>query len=714
MLNFYEVKNAYIVIVYHREIEHHRFCTMHHIIQHYLLPFGAAVFLLNGSAAAMSPAVTDVTPPNPATAAAEEPNFQTDFGGIEDVVELSLTDLLNLNIAVASASARTVRNSPGIVSVLSRDELLHSGARDLIDALRLIPGLSFNVDVQGSVGISVRGMWAQEGKVLVLLDGVRLNEAHYSTFTFGHHIAVDQIERIEVIRGPGSVLYGGFAELAVINIVTRSGAALSGGEAYLRGGSFENEFGYVGVGVEYGQQITSYDLEYSFALASGYANMDDGLYRDYFGGSFAAGEDLYRRPLLLNLGLRYGDISSRLVYDDFTMGDRDGYDAVITEGVIPTRFLTLGWNTQVVLSLGDRATLTPSFKLNHQKPWQGDNDIASSQNNADLFHYVVVSNRATLGLRSTLKLHDALNLLLGSEYYVDKAHDPGKAGRFPAGDDLTMHDMAAFAQLESQWRWLTFDAGGRYEWHSEAGAEFVPRGALTAVYDNFHAKLLASQAFRTPSILNVALNPTVRAEKTSVFEVEVGYRLTPDLLLTANAFELWIDDPIVYFYDEETDEEGYSNENRTGTRGVETELRLKRRRGYGVVNYSFARPRPDQGVATYAVAGLDNYLLGQSKHKVAAHGSVTLWRDLSFNPSAVFFSRQAAFADDVSQAFRDEIVLLNFNLRYDDLYIDGLALDGGIYNLLNADSRFVQPYNGLHAPLNDRSRQYQLRVAYRF
>lgn len=123
---------------------------------------------------------------------------------VEDVSELSLDDLLNAEVSVASTTKRSIRRSSAIVTLVSREQILNSGARDLVDVLRMVPGFDFHLDVQGSIGMSVRGNWAQEGKVLVLLDGIALSDLQYSTVQYAFRVPVEQIERIEIIRGPGS------------------------------------------------------------------------------------------------------------------------------------------------------------------------------------------------------------------------------------------------------------------------------------------------------------------------------------------------------------------------------------------------------------------------------------------------------------------------------------------------------------------------------
>ena len=146
--------------------------------------------------------------------------------------ELSIDEmLLYTQTSVAARKPQTTRDAPGIVTIVTREEIQGSGARDLIDVLRLVPGFFLALDVQGVVGFGMRGNFAHEGKILLLVDGLEMNEIDYSTMPLGHHFPVEHIQRVEIIRGPGSAIYGGYAELAVVNVVTRTGEELKGASA---------------------------------------------------------------------------------------------------------------------------------------------------------------------------------------------------------------------------------------------------------------------------------------------------------------------------------------------------------------------------------------------------------------------------------------------------------------------------------------------------
>jgi outer membrane receptor for ferrienterochelin and colicin len=154
----------------------------------------------------------------------------------QDISELSLEGLLNTATSLATAKPLTYRENPAVISIITEEEIQKSGARDLIDLLRQVPGFEFGSDVWGTIGPGFRGLWAYEGKMLVLLDGHPLVERLYTSVPLGNRVSLDQIRRIEILRGPGSAMYGREAELAVINIITRIGDELEGGEAAYRSG----------------------------------------------------------------------------------------------------------------------------------------------------------------------------------------------------------------------------------------------------------------------------------------------------------------------------------------------------------------------------------------------------------------------------------------------------------------------------------------------
>ena len=115
-----------------------------------------------------------------------------------NIDNLSLEDLINMKTSVASKTLTTTREAAGSVTVITKDEIKQLGARDLIDVLMMVPGFNFASDVDGVVGLAVRGSWASEGKFSLIIDGQEMNDILYSGVPFGNHFPIDQIGRAHV------------------------------------------------------------------------------------------------------------------------------------------------------------------------------------------------------------------------------------------------------------------------------------------------------------------------------------------------------------------------------------------------------------------------------------------------------------------------------------------------------------------------------------
>lgn len=146
-------------------------------------------------------------------------------------------DLLSVLGDVSALATKTRLNAdyvPGILSILYGDELIALGARTVWEALELVPGVQIDRNNNGGLRVAIRGFQHSNGNVKLLLNSVAMNNAFggYSNILY---IPIEQVERIEVIRGPGSAVHGEFAFAGVINVITRQNE----NRAYVEAGSGE-------------------------------------------------------------------------------------------------------------------------------------------------------------------------------------------------------------------------------------------------------------------------------------------------------------------------------------------------------------------------------------------------------------------------------------------------------------------------------------------
>jgi len=164
-----------------------------------------------------------------------------------DLTHLSLEELMNVEVTSVSRRAEKLSVAPAAISVITADELRRSGATSIPEALRLVPGMEVaRVDAH-SWAINARGfndLFAN--KLLVLMDGRGIYTPLFSGVYWDvQDTLLEDIERIEVIRGPGATLWGANAVNGVINIITRSARDTQG--LLLAGGGGTEEQGFAAV-----------------------------------------------------------------------------------------------------------------------------------------------------------------------------------------------------------------------------------------------------------------------------------------------------------------------------------------------------------------------------------------------------------------------------------------------------------------------------------
>ena len=147
-----------------------------------------------------------------------------------DLATVSLEDLMNIEITSASRKEQRVEDVPAAVYVITRNDIRRSGMASVPDLLRLVPGVQVAQINANKWAISVRGFNSLAStKLLVLVDGRSIYNPLFSSVLWDtEDLMIEDIERIEVIRGPGGAVWGANAVNGVINIITRPAADTSG------------------------------------------------------------------------------------------------------------------------------------------------------------------------------------------------------------------------------------------------------------------------------------------------------------------------------------------------------------------------------------------------------------------------------------------------------------------------------------------------------
>jgi iron complex outermembrane receptor protein len=150
---------------------------------------------------------------------------------LKDSTELSLDQLINIQVTSVSKKETSLNDSPAAISVITQDDIRRSGMTTLPELLRMVPGFDVGRIDGNEWAVSSRGFNSQFARdLLVLIDGRTVyTPSSAGVFWNAQDVVLEDLDRIEVIRGPGATLWGANAVNGVVNIITKSAAETQGG-----------------------------------------------------------------------------------------------------------------------------------------------------------------------------------------------------------------------------------------------------------------------------------------------------------------------------------------------------------------------------------------------------------------------------------------------------------------------------------------------------
>jgi outer membrane receptor protein involved in Fe transport len=438
-------------------------------------------------------------------------------------------------ISSASRYGQSLYEAPASVTVISRDEIRRFGYRTLAEVLSAAGGVFTTYD-RNYTYLTVRGL-ANTGdfntRILVLLDGRRLNQPVDDSSLLGTEELVDleALERVEIIRGPGSTLYGTNAFYAVVNLVTRTGASAKGAEAQVSGGSFETGQASLSGGTR-----TAGGLDV-FAIASGYTSGGPDLYYP----EFDSPETKSGRAVALD-GDKFGRGLVRVMKGDFT---GEGFYSSRRKEIPTASYETIFGDPREktrdggsMLSAGYEHAFADLSRVWATASYQSgfyDGDYPYEEG---LVADYIRARWLTLEGQYQRFVAGRHRISGGGELRRNLKLEQGVTGTFSFRQSSWV--AAGFLQAELHFSdRVTLYAGGRYDHYDTFGGSFSPRVVLVAEpASGTWLKGMYGRAFRAPSAYELyyedgsvtqkpALN--LEPERLETFEVAVERRLRPGL-----------------------------------------------------------------------------------------------------------------------------------------------------------------------------------------
>lgn len=471
----------------------------------------------------------------------------------EDLTELSLEALMDLEVTSVSRKSQRLANVAAAVFVISQDDIRHYGSTSIAELLRMVPGVQVAKMDANKWAVSIRGINGRfVSKLQVLKDGRSVYTPLFSgVFWENLDTPLEDIERIEVIRGPGAAMWGANAVNGVINIITKHAADTQGGLVSGGAGSSEKGFG----SARFGKRLT--DNSY-LRLYGKHTERGEGIYAD--------GSDAHDGGYLSSAGFRLDtqptfDDNVTLQGDYFNSRYNETYNLynLITPGIpsiIPTHSTASGGNImarwQRTLSDTDNLSLQLSFDHSERNFLL----LGEKRNTFDLDF----QHRFGLGSRQEVLWG------LGYRFSHDQVRGSQTFTLTKPSDDINLYSIFLQDEITLVPNRLTMILGTRFDHNAYTGWEVQPNGRLIWTPSPQHSfwgsvsravrtptraeRHLQYQYFTSPAIpptlplpLRVVVNGIDQFKSETVLAYELGYRaeltkqLSFDLSLFFNQYE---------------------------------------------------------------------------------------------------------------------------------------------------------------------------------
>jgi len=475
-----------------------------------------------------------------------------------DIFSMSLDDLAKIEVSIANLVPTDINLAPGVVTIVTREEIQRLNPRNVTDILNLTN--EFNVVVEGLHAplLQLRGTGNRQDHVLMLIDGHRLNSQLFGGITYViNDIPVEIIDRIEIIRGPGSAIYGSNAFEAVINLITLPQKNSEKGLVYSKLGSFDT---YTG-GINYKYKKNDYHIVLS---ASGYST--DGDDEDYTDRSAYKGKvNFWQRTNNIYAHINKGKLSLLAFRSEENDGPFIGISQYLGDKT-DRKYTTTAIEGKYETDLGVYGALTAKLyydQFDYDCFWENLPPRLYPPKGL-LLDYTASDYRLGSELIWKKTFFENHNLLLGGNF--------DKTELFDTTIEQIIRTNLNLKSVSDEWmepeenyhysffiqdQFKIFDKyhltiGARFDDYDKYGNSFNPRLAISYPFGKYnHIKFLYGSAFRAPSYyesntnLNGGLipNPDVKPEQLETFEIEYGFHKN-DVNFKINSFYTTITDLI--------------------------------------------------------------------------------------------------------------------------------------------------------------------------
>lgn len=563
-------------------------------------------------------------------------NYLRSESSEQDLYELSLTELSQIKVSSVSKVSEYINEVQSTVYIITKEEIKEKGYFSIDEVLSDIPGFQFR-NIQGFNSYTFqRGIPNQNNLILMLIDGVQINELNSGGFYGGYQYNLSNVDRIEIISGPSSAVYGTNAVTGVINIITKS-ALINQFEVNARAGTFNT------LGADFNYSYTNEKKDFGVRLAAMAKHTDK---TDLKGD---AGDNNWS-DLLNNFEKDYS-VDFKINWMNFTFGTNfinEKSSMATNEKSVGTIYRDFGtlWNIQFLNNyLNFRSKFTDNFEfsstLYNRNTTVLDNTIYYVLDTGQVGCYrpnnlTGIENIFQYNIASFLSLVGGLTFeyeQLAKNYSYSYSNSIYEKPEPPDKPEME-HNYLTSIFIEpkiniSNSFYLT--TGIRYDNSSIYDQVLTPSIGVSYNYLNHRIRFSYSEAFRAPKpwdYYNGLGNPGLESERMKTFEAALNLAFTSnyrfDIVAYRNSFINAITKDFI------GDNYRWINEGEINTLGFELWLSSAYENFKYSLNYTFTDSRNKD----------DNYIPEISKHTANASITYLFNKDISLNFRANYVGKR--------------------------------------------------------------------------
>jgi outer membrane receptor for ferrienterochelin and colicins len=540
---------------------------------------------------------------------------ESDSLNAEDVLTMSLSDLMNTKVYTASKVQQQVKNVSATVQVISAEQIKDRGYFTIEEALSDVPGFQFRNIVGFNSYVFMRGATSQNNLILLLVDGVQINELNSGGFYGGGQFNLSDIDRIEIVYGPASALYGTNAVSGIINIITKQMNAKSQNHINLLGGNYKT--GLVDAAIK----NYSSDNDMGFYISGMYKTSDKADLAGVAGdNNWTDAMENFEHDLSLLAKFRLANLTAEVLYQE-------------KRSSMSTNYKSLGeqyWDKNTLWDIVFiNCFVKYASRINERWVWNASlyyrnatvmpntiDDIIRSTDttSGDQVGYYRPNQLVGLENQFTYTINERLMIIggmigeveqLSNGFSISTSSSQFIAPPAPPTPNLLINTVfSGFAQIQYKiFDKLSFIGGMRRDFSSYYGQVFTPRLGLVFNDNMFTAKILYNTAFRAPKPWDYTYglgNDDLKPEKMQSFELALSYMVLDNLSIGSSAYTNLIKNMLTKEFLPMGDR--WINKDKLNTLGAEVYLNYFLRDLLFSLNYTFTDSYDQDAAAVPEIA----------------------------------------------------------------------------------------------------------------